>query len=189
MSAIPQIQIRQTPALIGLETTTGSMSIEQPKADLQITTKPGTWSMHSSAPDVTIDQSQARAAYTGGKYSEMTERIYSGIEQLWLQGIAKRMEQGDRMMKFFKPGNSIAEVYGEDWRPNPYPETRAPASIDNVRIDIKAVPVEREYHKAEVTIQAEARSPVISYSPGKVDMYLRQRNSISIIPPELDIQL
>lgn len=189
MLPIPQIQIRQTPALIGLETTAGSMAIAQPKADLQITITPGEWNIHSPGPDVTIDQSQARAAYTGGTLSEMNQRIYSGVEQLWLQGIANRMEQGERMLEFFKPGNSIAEIYGSDWRKAPYPETRAPASIDNVRIDIRAVPVQMEYRKAEVNIQAEAHTPEINYTRSSVEVYLRQRNTIEITPPEIDIQM
>lgn len=189
MLPIPQIQIRQTPALIGLETTAGSMSISQPKAELQITTTPGEWNIHQSGPDVNIDQSEARAAYTGGTLREMNQRIYSGVEQLWLQGIANRMEQGERMLEFFKPGNTIADVYGSDWRKVPYPETRAPASIDNVHIDIKAVPVQMEYRKAEVNIQAEAHAPEINYTKSTVEIYLRQRNAITITPPELDIQM
>ncbi|WP_410512609.1 DUF6470 family protein [Paenibacillus sp. BR2-3] len=185
----PIVQIRQMPALIGLDTTSGSLSIIQPKADMQITTTQGEWSIYQSAPEMTIDQSQARAAYTGGPYSEMSQRIYSGIEQLWLQGIAKRMEQGERMANFFKPGNSIAEVYGEDWQPISYPETRAPASIDNVHIDVRVVPVQMEYRKGEVNIQVEAHKPEISFTQASVDIYLRQRPSLTFIPPGIDIQL
>jgi hypothetical protein len=185
----PIVQIRQTPGLIGIDTTAGSLSITQPKADLQITTTPGELSIHQSAPEMTIDQSQARAAYTGGTYREMSQRIYSGIEQLWLQGIAKRMEQGDRMLNFNKPGNTIAEVYGEDWRPVSYPETRAPASVANVHIDVQVVPLQMEYHKAEVHIEVEAHKPEIAYTPSSVEVYMRQRPSLSFIPPELDIQM
>ncbi|WNS42664.1 DUF6470 family protein [Paenibacillus sp. MMS20-IR301] len=186
---IPIVQIRQTKALIGIETTPGSLSIVQPRMDMQITTTPGQLEIHQSPPEMTIDQSQARAAYTGGTYHEMSQRIYSGVEQLWLQGIAKRMEQGERMANFQKPGNSIAEVYGEDWQPVSYPEIRGPASVDNVRIDVKAVPPKIEYRKAEVNIQVKAHDPEINYTPSSVDIYLRQKPSISFIPPEIDIQM
>lgn len=106
------VQISHTPPLIGMNTKPGSLTMSQPNADMQITTTPGQWDIRSPGPDVIIDQSKARAAYTGGTYREMSQRIYSGVEQLWLQGIAKRMEQGERMANFHKPGNSIAEVYG-----------------------------------------------------------------------------
>ncbi|MDQ0192185.1 DUF6470 family protein [Paenibacillus wynnii] len=185
----PIVQIRQTSALIGLDTTAGSFSITQPKAEQQITTTQGEWSIHQTAPELTIDQSQARAAYTGGTYREMSQRIYSGIEQLWLEGIAKRMEQGERMANFHKPGNSIAEVYGEDWRPVSYPEIRGEASYDNVDIHIETFPVSMEYQPAEVSVQIEARRPEINYTPATLDIYLRQKSSLSIIPPEIDIQI
>lgn len=185
----PIVQIRQTPALLGMETIKSSWSITQPKADLQIETTPGQWSMDKSFPEMTIDQSQAQAAYTGGSYSEMTQRLYSGIEQLWLQGIAKRMEQGERMMNFHKPGNSIAEVIGEDWRPISYPEIRGPASFDNVDIHIEVIPVEMEYHLGNVNIQVDTHKPEVKYTPASLEIYLRQRASLSFIPPEIDISM
>ncbi|MEK3790868.1 DUF6470 family protein [Paenibacillus sp. FSL R7-0204] len=185
----PIVQIRQTPALIGLDTTAGKLSITQPKADLQITTTPGELSIQQFEPEMTIDQSAARAAYTGGTYREMSERIYSGVEQLWLQGIAKRMEQGERMANFHKPGNTIADVYGEDWRPVSYPEVRGPASVDNVHIDVRVVPPQIEYRKAEVRIEATAHKAEISYNPASVEVYLRQKPSLSFIPPELNVQM
>lgn len=61
---------------------------------------------------MSVDQSKALAAYNGGSLIEVNRRIYSGIEQIYLQGIARRVEQGNRMAEFFKPGNSIAELYG-----------------------------------------------------------------------------
>ena len=186
---MPLVQMRQTNGIVGIETSKGSLKIVQPKADMQITVTPGQLEIHQSPAEITIDQSQARAAYTGGIYHEMNRRIYSGIEQLWLQGIAKRMEQGERIANFHKPGNSIAEVYGEDWQPVSYPEIRGPASVDNVRIDVKAVPPQIEYRRAEVDIQVDAHNPEINYTPSSVNIYLLQKPSISFIPPEIDIQM
>jgi hypothetical protein len=185
----PILQIRQTSALIGMNSSPGNLSISQPRADLQITTMPGEWEMHQSPPEVNIDQSRARAAYTGGTLPEINQRIYSGIEQIWLQGIARRMEQGDRVAHFQRPGNSIAEVYGVDWQAIPFPEIRGAASIDNVDIHIEAVPLQMAYHKGYVDIQVEVHRPEIEYNRGNLDIYLRQRNSISFIPPEIDIQM
>lgn len=185
----PVVQIQQTFSLIGLQTTPSSWSITQPKAELEITTSPGEWRIRQASGELTIDQSQARAAITGGTYSELSQRIYSGIEQLWLQGIAKRMEQGERMANIQNQGNTIAEVYGNDWQPVSFPETRAPASIDNVRIHYRAKPVEIQYRKAEVSIQFKTYQPEINFTKANLDIYLRQKPSLSFIPPELDIQM
>ncbi|MNC28490.1 hypothetical protein D3C75_766950 [compost metagenome] len=182
------VQISRTPALIGIETKPGNLTIKQPPSEMQITTTPGDWTISQPKPEFSIDQSPARAAYTGGTYREMSQRIYSGVEQLWLQAIAKRMEQGERMANFHKPGNTIGEVYGEDYRPVSYPEVRGPASYDNVNIDIKAVPVEMEYRKAEVNVQIKANQPEIQYTPSSVEIYLRQKPSLSFTPPTLNAQ-
>lgn len=185
----PIVQIRQTYALIGINSNAGSFSMAQPKAEMTIDSQPGQFTINQSNPEMYIDQSRALAAYTGGSYDEMSQRIYSGVEQLWLQGIAKRMEQGERMANFHKPGNTIAEVYGEDWRPVSYPEIRGEASYDNVDIHVEPVPVKLEYQQAEVNINIEARKPEINYTPASVEIYLRQAPSVSFIPPELDIQI
>lgn len=133
----PVVQIRQSPAVMNIDADPGTFSIRQPKADLSITTTPGELTVHSTRPELTVDQSKAWAAYNGGKMLEMNKRIYSGIEQLYLQGIARRVEQGNRMAEFFKPGNTISEVYGTDTLPNSFPEMRGPASYDNVDIHIQ----------------------------------------------------
>jgi hypothetical protein len=181
------LQIRQTSALIGMNSSPGNLSIRQPQADLQITTTSGEWEMHKSPLEVNIDQSRARAAYTGGTLAEINQRIYSGIEQIWLQGIANRMEQGDRVAHFQRPGNSIAEVYGGDWQAIPFPEIRAAAAFDNVDIHIEAIPLQMMYHKGTVDIQVEVHKPEIQYNRGNLEIYLRQKNSISFIPPKIDI--
>lgn len=180
------VQISSTLGLIGMNTTPGSLTMSQPQAEMQITTIPGQWDIHQPGPDVIIDQSKARAAYTGGTYREMSQRIYSGVEQLWLQGIAKRMEQGERMANFQKPGNSIAEIYGEDWQPVSYPEVRGPAAYDNVDIDIQANSPQISYRKAEVKIEAKQNTPEIRYTPGTLEIYMRQMPSLTFTPQIID---
>lgn len=182
----PIVQISQKPALIGINSSPSSLTISQPKAELKIMTTLGEWEIHQPPLDIRIDQSRARAAITGGTYQEMSGRIYSGFEQLWLQGIARRMEQGDRVANFQKPGNTIAKVYGEDWQSIPFPETRGPASMDNVDIQITATPPQIEYHKGSVDINVETHKPEIQYNHGTLEVYMRQWNSVSYTPPKID---
>ena len=81
----PVLQIHQTPGLIGLDIQPGQFSIRQPKADLQIETTQGRWEIHQYQPELSIDQSRAWVAYHGGNSLEMNTRIYSGIQQIFLQ--------------------------------------------------------------------------------------------------------
>lgn len=185
----PILQIRQTPAVIGIDADLGAFSITQPKADVTITTTPGELSVQSSRPELSIDQTRARAAYNGGSVLEMNKRIYSGIQQLYLQAIARRMEQGTRMAEFFKPGNTIAEVYGTDTEPNSFPDPCGTASYDNVDIHFETRAPEVRFQAAQVDIQVERHHPVTEYTRGKLDIYMQQYASIQFIPPEVNVQM
>lgn len=186
---IPTLQIRQTPAMIGIETETGAYSIIQPTAEVTITTTPGELQVESFRAELSIDQSSAWAAYNGGNMLDMNKRIYSGIQQLYLQGLAHKVEQGNRMTEFYKPGNTIAEVYGTDLEPNSFPEMRGPASYDNVDIHFEIRTPEINYRAARVDIQVERHHPEIEYTRGKLNIYMQQYASIQFIPPEINIQL
>lgn len=183
------LQIRQTTAAIGIDADLGTYSITQPKAEVNVTTTPGKLTVQSTRPELTIDQSRAWAAYNGGNMFDMNKRIYSGIQQLYLQGIARKVEQGNRMAEFFKPGNTIAEVYGTDTEPNSFPEIRGPASYDNVDIHIETRAPQIDFRAAKVDIQVERHNPEIEYTRGKLNIYMQQYASIQFIPPELNVQM
>ncbi|MEK3985298.1 DUF6470 family protein [Paenibacillus sp. FSL K6-3166] len=185
----PILQIRQTPAVIGIDADPGTYSITQPKAEVSIKTTHGELTVESSRPELTVDQSQAWAAYNGGNMLDMNKRIYSGIQQLYLQGIARKVEQGNRMAEFFKPGNTIAEVYGTDTEPNSFPETRGSASYDNVALHFETRAPQINFRAAKVDIQVERHTPEIEYTRGKLNIYMQQYASIQFIPPELNFQL
>ncbi|WP_238651128.1 DUF6470 family protein [Paenibacillus piscarius] len=185
----PILQIRQTPARIGIDADMGSFSITQPKAEVRITTTPGELTVQSTPPELTIDQTRARAAYNGGSVLDMNRRIYSGIQQLYLQAIARRVEQGTRMAEFFKPGNSIAEIVGTDTESNSFPEPCGPASYDNVDLQYTATPPEINFRPATVDVEIERHRPETEYTRGKLDIYMQQYASIQFIPPELNVQM
>lgn len=96
----PILQIRQSPAVIGIDADLGTYSITQPKAEVDITTTPGKLTVQSFRPELTIDQSRAWAAYNGGNMLDMNKRIYSGIQHLYLQGIAKRSSKVIEWLNF-----------------------------------------------------------------------------------------
>lgn len=183
------LQIRQTPAVISIDADPGTYSITQPKAEVNISTTPGKLSVESSDSKLSIDQKAAHAAYNGGTVLEMNKRIYSGIQQLYLQAIARRVEQGTRMAEFFKPGNTIAEVYGSDTEPNSFPEPCGPASYDNVDIRYEAGTLQINYRPAEVDIQINRHKPEIEYTKGKLDIYMQQYASVEFTPPEINMQI
>lgn len=190
MLPIPQLQIRQTRALLGMETTPGQYSIRQPKAELQQTTTPAKLSIEQYKPRLEIDQSRAFAAYTGGGMREVTDRLVAGFQQNFLQSLSFRAELGNRLAAINEKGsNPIADMYAADTSGNPMPEVRGPASMDNVDIHIETTPPKIEYTPAEVDVNVRVNKPEIEYQRGKVEMYMLQRNSVEYIPPALDTMM
>lgn len=183
------LQIRQTPALIGMDSERGTFSITQPNPEVKLSTTPAELTIQSSHSELTIDQTQARAAYNGGSMFDLNKRIYSGIQQLYLQGIAKKVEQGNRMAEFFRPGNTIAEVYGTDTEPNSFPEILGPASYDNVDFHFEMSAPQIYFKAATLDIQVEINHPEIEYHRGKLNIYMQQYASVSFIPPEVNLQM
>ena len=174
------LQIRQTPGKLYIDADPGQYSIRQPKAELHITTTPGLMEIQQRRPTLEVDQSRAFAAYTGGNILEMNQRVYSGIQQIFLQAIARRVEQGDRVAAIHRPGNTIAEVYGSDWQPIPFPETRSEASVDNVEVRINTTPPDIRISRSQVDIKVEAHKPEIEYIRGKLG-YLYEAISFSSV--------
>ncbi|MGG6313266.1 DUF6470 family protein [Paenibacillus macerans] len=185
--SIPMLQIRQTSGQIAIDADPGRFSIRQPKAELHLTTQPGRLEVQSHRPVLEVDQSRAFAAYNGGSFMEMNDRIYSQLPSIFLQALAKRVEQGNRAAAIHIPGNTIPEIYGEDWHAAPFPELRGEASIDNVDIHFETSPPDIQYTPAQVDRQVEVHKPEISYTRGKLDIYMKQYASIQFIPPALDI--
>lgn len=186
MPSIPQIQIKQTPAKIGIETTRGKMEIRQPKAQIQQETQAAQLSIEQYKPQLTIDQSKAFAAYTGGTMREMNDRLTSGYQQNFMQALAKRVDAGNQMAAIHQPGNTIANIYGTDDKALPLPEFRGPASMANVDVRFETQSPNIDFKAAKVDVRIEAQPVEINYTVGSISMYLLQKNALEIIPPSVD---
>lgn len=189
MKTLPVVQIRTTPALLNMSTTPGQYSIRQPKADMQLHTKPAKLTVQSHPIKLNVDQSKAFSAYNGGNMIDMNARIYSGIQQQFLQNIAERVQQGNQLAAIHIPGNTIADIIGTDWKPRTFPETRTEASYDNVDIQIDTKAPDLRYEPAVSEMNVTIRKPEIEYQRGKLDIYMKQYASVQYTPPAIDMGL
>ncbi|OAB47708.1 DUF6470 family protein [Paenibacillus antarcticus] len=187
VSSLQIVQIRQTPALMGIDIDPGNYSIRQPQAELQMKTQPAVLEIHKYQPELSIDQSRAFEAYHGG--FSMNKRIYSGIQQQFLQGIAERVQKGDRMASIQSSGNTVSEIFGTDWLPRPFPEIRGPASMDNVDIHFEIRSPELSFRPAESELNVVVNRPEIEFIRGQLNIYVKQYSSIQFTPPEVNVTM
>ncbi|WKL04036.1 DUF6470 family protein [Paenibacillus amylolyticus] len=189
MKTLPILQIHTTPSVLHIDADLGQQSIRQPKADVQMKTRPSTLTVESHPIRFEVDQSRAISAYTGGNMIDMNARIYSGIEKLFLENMAERVQQGNELAAIHKPGNTISNIIGTNWKSKPFPETRTPASMDNVDIRIETRAPSVRFEAAVSEINVTVNKPEIEYQRGKLDIYVKQYASIQFTPPAIDLEL
>ena len=186
---IPQVQVTSQPSLLGMESSRAQILIRQPRGELEIESPRADMQITQPRPEMQIDQHEAWRAYNGGTALEMNHQIYSELPQLVLEALAKRVEQGNQLAAIHLPGNTIAEIYGGDWKRDPFVEFRAPASYDNVNIYV-------EQHKPEVNItpmkpeiRGQQHNPEIDVQHGYLNIFVKQYASIQFTPPNIDVQM
>ncbi|MGN7415158.1 DUF6470 family protein [Paenibacillus sp. SAF-068] len=187
MSTLPVLQIRTTPTLLSIDADPGQFTIRQPKAEVQLNTRPAKLTVESHPMRLSVDQSKAFSAYTGGNMIDMNARIYSGIQQIFLQNMAERVQQGNELAAIHKPGNTIASIIGSDWQARPFPETRTPASSGNVETRVYTQAPDINFTPAVSEMNVIVNRPEIEYNRGKLDIYVKQYASIQYTPPAIDI--
>lgn len=187
MSTLPVLQIRTTPTVLSIDADPGQFSIRQPKAEVQLNTRPAKLTVESHPMRLSVDQSKAFSAYTGGNMIDMNARIYSGIQQIFLQNMAERVQQGNELAAIHKPGNTIANIIGSDWQARPFPETRTPASSGNVETRVYTQAPDINFTPAVSEMNVIVNRPEIEYNRGKLDIYVKQYASIQYTPPAIDI--
>lgn len=189
MISIPHIQIRQQYAKLGMDSEPGQQDIRQPPATLEMSTTPLRMEITYRNPDIEIDQSRAWAALGLGGILEAMTRIHARAREVGLDGIARIVENGNRMAAIHLHTNAIADIAEEQAFEFYEFDYVGPASVDNVDIHITTHKPEIEFTGGTLEIDAHPHKPIINYDRGKLDIYMLQYPKVEIIPPSIDLKL
>lgn len=187
---IPRIQIQTVKGQIGIRSHWGQVEVQTRYADLYTKQKPADMEVYTPPATMEIDLRKSNNAISGGKLMDFTRRIYSQMPGIALKNMARIVERGNRMAAIHLPGNAIAELAKASLTESPpRPRIFGPASWDNVdiHIDRREVQVDIQPNYTELTVITH--DPKINFHRGSVEIYLKQRPSIKIIPPELDMRI
>jgi hypothetical protein len=188
---LPIIQIHQQYTQLGIETTPRVQDIEQPEATLDLKQISAKLDITQGQSKLHIDQSDAWDALLLGGIFKTSSRIYSEFKQVALQGIARRMEDGHRIIDSLpNHQNGIAAVAKAHMFDRPYPiEAAGPASSLNVHINFEVIPADIRVEQGGVINNSHVNKPESNFIPSKVNTYVQQRNSIEITAPQMDLTL
>lgn len=180
---IPQLRMESTFARLGLNIHKPVQEIRQPRAELNLSQKPAELSIEQARTTLEIDSSQSRA-----KIGIMTSMQFSdnnasyGREQL-LKGISEKSQEGRQLRAIHIKQNAIKDIA---WQHSMRVFERNPPSLpysgdEGVDINAQLKPVKIEVKRNGASMDPVIRPPEISYTPGKVEPYMIQYNSLKIV--------
>lgn len=175
------LKITTTNAQIGMETTNAKLDIQQSKADVKMQTKQAKLNIKSENSKIQIDQS---VCFSESGLKDVFELIKSSAnlgKQRASQATARIASEGDQLMRIENGGNPIVsqairnafEADNKDYNIGLTPKSRPKISATDPKLNI-------DFQKGAVNIDVKVNKPIINYQPGKVDTYLKQKNSINI---------
>lgn len=177
----PQIRLQSTRAEIAIRTTPAVQTIEQPPADLSIEQPPADMQIERTPPKLTIDQTKARADVDLKSIPQRTVEAAQQGRQDALSGVARRVQEGDAMMRIENGGNPLAELakqhkllpeheFGIGWVP----------AAGSVKINYDPGKTDINWKVNKPVIDSKLNKPVIQYRPGTVSVNLAQYPSLKI---------
>lgn len=184
-----ELRITTTPALLGLNRTPGKLDMQQPKADQEIHTEQAKVKIQSTQPKILIDQTQCFSESGLKPISDFSrENAQYGISKMY-DSVARISEQGTELSNIQDPSNKFAEqgLYNAyDQFQVDYNMVTMPRSKPNITVIEGKTDITVE--GGTVNHNVKVNKPIVDFKPGKVEIYIRQMNSINIeaVPSKLD---
>jgi len=178
---IPQIQIRTTDAKLGLNIEKGQQTIRQPKATQQIEQPAAIVDIRTTDGEMRIDSSQARRDIGMIGPLESSANFAAEGRQKAMQGMARRVSEGNQMMDIAHNPNAIVSIA----KKNTFPNKKALGidfipSIGSVKLDYTPAKVDINVQTQKATISAQINKPIHEYKQGQVSGFMLQKSSIEI---------
>lgn len=187
-----RLEMRSQMARIGMETSKGVQTIEQPRAEMDIQTRHAQVRVEGTLPKVQIDQS--RCFYESGIKSilELTAETAQRARNFCLEGIARTADQGNQLADIHNSTSVIADVaddnawgqFQKEFGMVTMPRSRPQITVIEGKLDIRV-------EEGRVENRTRPQKPVIGFKRGKLKIYLEQRNylEIRVVGDVYDIQL
>jgi hypothetical protein len=183
---IPSIKIYTEPAKLSIDGDLGQYDMKQPRPGFELEQPKAKMEIQSPRGDLEIDQSKAWDALGLANNLEVMSRIYSQAPNIALQGIAKIVEDGNKMGDLRNRSNVIADLAQEVKVSFPEFDYVGEASYDNVDIHYTAHKAEINVTPSEIVLNAKVNNPQVEYKRGKLDIYVQNYGKIEITPPQVD---
>ncbi|WP_017470757.1 DUF6470 family protein [Amphibacillus jilinensis] len=178
---LPQVRLQSQQALISIETEHAQVQIQQPKATQEIQQPEAEVTINTTPSRLTIDQSQAW--YDMGlksvkqAHQDEAKRGYQKV----LQGIARRVNDGNEQMKIENGGTPlISQAVRHAYKPDKQFNIGWIPSTFAVKTDYQPAEVDIRVNVNAPLIRNTPNNPIMSYSPGYARTGIRQENDLQV---------
>lgn len=177
LSTSLRLEYNQSFARIGIQSTAGQWDIQQPHAEISITQRPAELTIDQGPGQLDLDLYTARKALGFKNAIDMLTDIASQARQVVLEGIGRVVSEGNQMAAIQNHRNAIADIAVQRQERGPMPiQDYDPASYKPVPIGYQPHETTLSWQVHGTEIHATPHTPIINYTPGKVDVYLDQKN-------------
>ncbi|WP_100401657.1 DUF6470 family protein [Bacillus sp. FJAT-42315] len=178
---LPQIRTNSQFAQTELTIQKPVQSIEQPRAQLDIEQPKAELTMKTTPAQLSIDQTAAWEAMDLKHIFRRIEEFAQKGHQDFLEGIARRAQDGDQLMKIEHGGNAlgaIAKSNGER-QPKQLQLGWSPPHF-SVKNNHQPRMLEINWEPKKVINNTKAQKPIVDYQPGEVTTDVKPRESLNI---------
>jgi hypothetical protein len=180
--SIAKVVVNSTPAMIGIRTQNAKVDYETTRPMVEIEQKQAQIILESTPPKITIDQSQC---FSESGLKSITELIREnsayGVRKM-LESVGRIAEQGNQLADIGRtatnaiPDQAAYNAYSQfdfDYNMGTMPMSRPKIELVEGKVNVSST---------GGTVKITPRMGHInqSYTPGKVEIYLQQMNSINI---------
>ncbi|QSS99615.1 hypothetical protein IMZ31_16320 [Pontibacillus sp. ALD_SL1] len=178
----PQIQIRTTPAKIGLTIQNAKHTYKQPQAEQQIQQPGANLSIKQEPPKLSIDQTKAWQNIGLKSVFVRAEEYANRAKQTGLEHIATIAQEGDELMRIENGGNPIASqakrVVDGLWQFTIQAGGRP--AYDLVDLSFETGGAKIDVQRNEPILKANRREPQFQYERGQVTSRMEQYSNVEI---------
>lgn len=178
---LPQIRMQSQMAHIRIHQTSGKQKIRQPEASLSIQQPKAQMTIKTTPSKLDIDQSQAWEDMNLMHVFKLIKKFANEGLQGASQGTARRVQQGDALMRIENKGNPIANQAAQ----NGFDQMKKLGikfipSMFAVKIDYQPAKVNIDVKANKPIIHAEAHKPNIQFQQGAVTIGMKNYQSLEI---------
>lgn len=173
MVGVSLLNIQQTYGQIGIDIQPAELSIQQPKATMEITIDKLDLGAHTEPLQVHIDQSECWAERGLKPFQMLNKELAQRSYQDGIEDIGKIAEDGDRMAAIENGGNPIADIAAEITNPPPDEYNIAMIPTSRPKIEFTGGVVHFNVKPAKVNIDTHPNKPIIEATSPEVNISMK----------------